>query len=341
MQVLVTVAAILVLFMVAGSLMPVGDDYYYHFRPAAQKVLSGKSMLYDGEARGYYNAPWGILLILPTLPFSIAYGQALFTVATWGAIAASIALFAPGSVLLVVPAVLNMHALDLVLRGNMDGFVLLGVTLAAWGVRDRRAWALGLGFWLMSVKPVNVVLLGLVLLWLTWQWEWWQKAIYVAPTAFSLLASLLVFGFWPIRYVQYFSSHPPFTLPQITGARMLDFFGLSRVWVWLIVVPILVLWAVSLERDDPLSSVVVTLSASLVVTPYALGGHYVLLTPVFVWLTARARWYIAAWLLTFSPLLRLLWGYDVTWVDLIYPVALFVGSVTVGRRPLKPCEGGS
>jgi len=73
---------LLVLFFVFSEIWPTGPDYYSTFRPVSEKFLQGETQLYDTVGYGYFNAPWGVLLIAPTLILPPKYGQSLVILAT-------------------------------------------------------------------------------------------------------------------------------------------------------------------------------------------------------------------------------------------------------------------
>jgi hypothetical protein len=52
----------------------------------------------------------------------------------------------------------------------------------------------------------------------------------------------------------------------------------------------------------------------------------VLLVPVFVILAQECKFFLLTWFLTFLPLARLIWGFDIAWIDNAYPIALMSGA---------------
>ena len=67
------------------------------------------------------------------------------------------------------------------------------------------------------------------------------------------------------------------------------------------------------------------LATTLAVTPYATGIHFVLLVPAFVRLGRKwpllALAYPAGWL----PLARLVGGFELAWIDYLYPLLVLAG----------------
>ncbi|GIV80701.1 MAG: hypothetical protein KatS3mg051_0055 [Anaerolineae bacterium] len=149
------------LVVVMARVWPIGPDYYFTFRPAAEKFLQGETRLYDQETLGFFNAPWLLLYFIPVTQLSLRAGQALLTVSTLAMLLA-----APGllreerafPVYAFVFALLNLHTFDLLIRGQVDGFSLLGIAVGWWAIQQHRPWALSLAFWLMAIKPINVAL---------------------------------------------------------------------------------------------------------------------------------------------------------------------------------------
>jgi hypothetical protein len=77
----------------------------------------------------------------------------------------------------------------------------------------------------------------------------------------------------------------------------------------------------------------VALATNLAFTPYANDNHFVVLIPAFIFV-ARHDWRLAvlAYLTTWTPLLRLIWGYGASSIDIVYPFVLLVASWLVGLR---------
>ena len=67
--------------------------------------------------------------------------------------------------LATLAAVLTLHTFDLILRGNLEGLLLWGLGLSWLGVKEKKPLRLGLGLLLLSIKPINVLLVIAALLW--------------------------------------------------------------------------------------------------------------------------------------------------------------------------------
>ena len=328
---------LLALFFLFGEFWPIGPDYYYTFRPVAEAFLSGETGLYDSNGYGYYNAPWGIILLLPTLLFSLSYGQAIISLITiTGLFFAIYAVNDLGkgrggktALIAIVLAAASLHTFDLLIRGNIEGFLLYGLGLSWMGVKWRRPLLLGFGLLLLSIKPPNVLLAIIVFIWATRDWSFGEKVKSIIPVGLAFLISLFVLGYdWPIRYFRYYQDTPPFILHQTSLWKTFEYFGLGKEWAYLLAIPVLVLFILTVLRTDAQRYGVILLglaiATNLVISPYALGSHYVLLAPFLVMLAGISPWFLLVWLFTLTPLLRLIWGYEIIWIDNIYPLVLMV-----------------
>ncbi len=330
-------ALLLVVFGVMGRFWPVGPDYFYTFRPLTAAFFAGETRLFDAGSPGYFNAPWAIFLIAPTLLLPLSYGQALISLVSMAGLLLAIHVFLRSAgqprswvvIAAIVLAAANLHTFDLVIRGNVDGFLLLGLGLGWLGVVRRRPWLLGLGLWLLSIKPVNVFLPALVCLWATRRWRWPEKVVYLAPLGLTVLVSLPIFGFdWPVRYLRFVSDNQPLVYLQTSLWRAFAFFNLPANLAGWAALPILAAFGLvfiryaGTERREWLLALAI--ATNLVISPYTLGSHYVLLAPVFVLAAARRPVLLGLWLLTLTPLVRAVWGFEWAWIDIFYPTALML-----------------
>jgi hypothetical protein len=95
---------------------------------------------------------------------------------------------------------------------------------------------------------------------------------------------------------------------------------------------------VALRRRGPTMSTFALVTAGwMLVTPYALDIHYVLLAPAFLEVARRSKAAaVAAYLATFTPILRVWYGFDIIHVDLVYPLLLW--AVTLFGLRKRPVE---
>lgn len=319
------------LVMVMARTWPIGPDYYFTFRPAAEKFIHGETRLYDQETLGFFNAPWTLLFFIPVTLLSLRTGQAVLTVSTLMTILAAMSLAREERrfpVYALAFSLFNLHTFDLLIRGQIDGFSLLGVALGWWAIRQRQPWGLSLGFWLMAIKPINVALVGVVYLIAIRGWSRSEQMKVVALPVLSLLGSFFLLGFdWPLRYVENYQVFSPpkayLTLTLWRIARSIDFpfWPLIALAAVCVALTLWLGWRTGLHRW----TLSIALATNLVFAQYATGNHYVNLIPAALFVGARSRRVaIVAYLTTFTPLLRIWFGTRIAPIDLLYPITLFV-----------------
>ncbi len=319
---------------------PLGPDYTWSYRPVTQHALHGGDP-YEATRFEFYNAPWTLLLLVPYALLPIYEGQAALTLT-------SVLILVTGTRLLreeqrlpllgLVLALANLHTFDLLIRGQIDAFPLLGVMLGWWAIRRERPLWLGLALLLMSIKPVNLSLVGALYLAAIRDWPRrdWLRVLGLPLVA--VLVSGVIFGFdWPLRYLEHLRALPPNDYLSITvwdGAGKLGFplwpcvvLAALAVGAWGVVV-----WRVGLDCW----TLSIALATCLTFTTYANGNHYVLLVPVVIWV-AMADWRLAllAYLATWTPLVRLWGGFAWSDLDIVYPVMLLVATWGYGWQEFR------
>ena len=337
-RVWLVIGVVMALTVVLARVMPPGPDYYYTQRPIAERLLHGQTRLYDGYSYGLYNAPWSIVLIIPLTLLSVPVGQAVLTVMSFLGIILAVHAVRESErtpVVFVVLAVVNLHTFDLVIRGNLDAFLLAGVGLSWIGFQRKNPWLLSLGFWLMSIKPVNVALAGLLFLLAMRRWPFrdWLKAASLLLV--SLVVSLLVNGLdWPLRYVNTYKADPPYTYLIVTVWRAAGALHLPTALIVALCGIALAGWGFAVWKVGLTQFTLgLALATNLIVSPYALGYHYILLIPAFLYV-ARRRPGLAllAYAATWTPLLRLRLGFSITWIDLAYPLIVLASLWLIGWK---------
>jgi len=331
-SILFTFVIMVGLVVVLAHYWPLGPDYYFVFRPITKLFLQADTRLYDQNSLGFYNPPWAIWLFIPTVFLPLNYGQALLLTASLAGLMFAVWVVDRHNKLFWLVkglAVANLHTFDLLIRGNVDGFVVLGVGLGWLGIEKRKPWLLGIGIWFLSLKPMNVILVILVFIKLVRKWSLNEKIQTALPLTFSLGISFFILGFdWPVRYVEMVGQNPPLMYLQTSFWRMLAFLGIERIWalvlfgVVVIGFGILVWWLPQVDQRI----LALAIAMNLVFSPYTLGSHYVLLAPVFVILGKEHKRFALLWFLTLTPLLRLWWGFAWAWVDIVYPTALMLAA---------------
>ncbi|MBN2548629.1 MAG: hypothetical protein JXB15_05710, partial [Anaerolineales bacterium] len=326
---LIVGVSIIAIWAVMGKWWPVGSDYHYTFRPTAEAILSGETKLYSEPGFGYYNAPWALLAVFPTLIMPPGYGQAVLTVLVMiGLVVAIMAIKEKDDIppILLILAFANLHTFDAIVRGNLDGLPLIGLGLSWLGARHRRPLLLGGGLWLIACKPTNLILVVLFLLWYIRGWRLHEKIQVLSPILISILVTNYLIGWdWPIRYMTYIRQHPPFEGLQTSLWKTFDVIGLP-LWSSYVVsgigISIVVWWL--LKAKFGREALALALSANLAFSPYVLGSHYTLLAPAFVILALRTPAIAWVWILTLTPITRVWFGHDASWIDIAYPLTLLV-----------------
>ncbi|MBN2471694.1 MAG: DUF2029 domain-containing protein, partial [Anaerolineae bacterium] len=320
-----------------AQVWPIGPDYYFFYRPTAANFLNGTTRLYDDPAIEMYNAPWLVPFLIPLALLPLRVGQAALTVASLVLLLTSISLLQrrdKAPLWAIVMALANLHTFDLLIRGQIDALILLGLVIGWLALLDRKPWLLGLGFWLLALKPPNVILPSLLMLYGTRAWTWRERGIALAPALLSIPLSGLFIGFdWPARYLYHYTHTPPNDYLNITLWHMADYFGWPH-WPFMALgAAALVGFGLVVRREGVTTrtfSMAVLLN--LIFAAYANGNHYVLLIPVLLYVARLDwRWAAAAYLLTWTPPIRALGGFDLAWVDIFYPVAL-LAAVTISRK---------
>lgn len=327
----------LITFAVVGSFWFIGPDYLFHYRPVAVALMTEPASIYTTGPH-HFLAPWGPLLLVPTLPLPLSYAQLLLNFVSFLGVFQAARIVPNVPRMIVLLGVMNLHTFDLILRGNVDGLIALGLFIAWMGLQRRKPLWLGMGLWLMAIKPVNIALPAIFYLAALRNWTWRERVIVVLPVMVSVAASLLIFGVdLPIRYMMLRESFQPLVYLQTSPWRVFDVFGISRVYLYgLIAISWVLTVVIILRHSQPsLSVLAVALAVNLTFTVYSLGYHYVLLAPVFVLLATWNRWWLLTWLLTLTPLLRIPYGFDVVVIDHLYPLVLLIGAVAYYVNSLK------
>ena len=331
---------ILSLFLIFAAVWPLTADYSYVFWPVTRSFLAGETRLYDEWSRGFFNAPWTVFILLPIGFLPQRYGQALLITIQL----ISLVLFVDHFIekrknkwdlAIVFLALANIHTFGLLASGNLDGLLALGI-LASWmGAKEKKPFLLGSGLWLLSIKPVNILFAIPVLVKRTWDWPWKEKLLSLSPLLATFLISFPVFGSnWIHRYFEAISSVPPNIKPQTTFWKLLSFLGVQTdlaMGIFFLAGGVFVFYLVR-SRQVGENTLHLALSSNLVFSPYALGNHYVLLAPALAVLAQKYPWMISFWLLSFTPLIRLVWGFEVSWVDWFYPLSLMIGIIYLIRN---------
>jgi hypothetical protein len=325
----------------AAVYWPPGVDYYTIYQPMADRLVAGTTQLYIVGTR-YYDAPWLLAILVPLTRLPPNIGQAVLDTLS--------VLMALGAVHLlrteqriptigVVLGLANLHTFSLIFRGQVDAFVLLGVVLGWFAIRRERPWLLAAALLLMAIKPQNVLLVALLYFFAIRHWSVRAKLRSVSLVALSILAADVTIGpDWPWRYIAYVRESPPgllvyattlwrgasyLDLPQWPVALMAAAAGIALIW-----------WV---KRDGfSTAALSLALATNFAFSAYVLGYHDIILLPALLYV-ARYNWRLAcvAYLFTFTPLLRIEYGFGISWVDAGYPLALLFACWYVALRTAR------
>jgi hypothetical protein len=341
---------VVIFFIAHITLFPfVGSDYFFHFHGTAEVIFREGAPLYNEKIGGpqFGQPPWLLPIIGLGLFVPLEYGQAFLTtftlVAMIFAVQSILAKTTELSPLYQAIAIINLHTIDLIVRGNVDGFAVLGFALVWWAYKQRRAWLIGVGFWLIAIKPLHFVLFGLAILWGARKWSWREKLWIFAPVVVSYLISAVFLGMgWGLRFVQYNAfEHELYDVFETSLWKIVDVLGLPAITTAILTISAFILGIVfivtrkTIDRDE----IAVLMAVNVVFAPYIIGSHYVVLAPVFAWLMLRHRAFALLWFLTLTPLLRTDGQFRNLWLDSFYAIAVMI-AVLITYFYLQPKTEG-
>jgi hypothetical protein len=313
------------------------NDYTLQIRPLTLKWLSGQTRLFDQNSLGYYNLPWSLWLVVPTVWFPPDIGQALLNLLNLAGVGAALAVFGRGVPLwLKVLAALPFYFFMLLVTGNLDGILLLGFCLSWRAIEKSQPCGLALGLWLATLKPINSIPLLLYVVFLTWRWPWTHKAKALSLAGLSLLLSFPIFGWdWLWRYLHNMNALPPLYYPLVTLWKLSEQVGLPLGLPLAVSLGLAGLAGYFIKKYGVNQLTFAhTLAVWMLITPYASDIHYVLLIPA--WLTVArysTGWALLAYAATLLPLLRIPFGFGVVCIDLLYPALIWLSTLFIFRQP--------
>jgi hypothetical protein len=177
-----------VLVWLGYSYLPYGIDWSKTIRPACLLLLQGKSPYEIIPNLGF--PPWALAALIPLTVFSDPLGRAiLFTI---GLVCFLVSIMRMGAKPIVAGAfLLSPPVMHNLLNANLDWLPLIGFTLPP-----------RIGLFFISVKPQMGSVVGLF-----WLIEAYRKGGVrqvikdFLPFTLALFISFLLFGFWPIHYM--------------------------------------------------------------------------------------------------------------------------------------------
>ncbi len=328
-QVLVFGTVIVLLTALMATYWPLGADYLYSYRPTAEQWLDGSLSLYTKAEVTYYNAPWGMVLFAPLTLVSHTLGQALLNTGSIMCLLVSIDLFRrvrPVSPVFVLLALANMHVLDILLRGQIDAYIVLGAVLGWWAIHTHRPLVLAAAFVLITLKPQTVLLTGALLLYGMRDWSRRDILIALSLPALALVTSPLIAGLdWPLRLLRFMRDHDVAYHRAVTIWRIADLVGLPN-WPFIIGSAVLigVFARAVLKHGFSEWTFALAITTNLLIGNYVTGYNYPLLIPVLLLVASHNGWLVGLiYLTTFTPALRVFDATTMHW-DYLYPVLLYV-----------------
>jgi glycosyl transferase family 87 len=346
----VSLAALVTVIWLLASYWPDAVDYHYTFYPVSKLWLAGKTPLYDQASAGFFHPPWVIWVysLFALWPYDV--GRALLWVASVAMLVMGILVFNSRKRIrpwLLVVALVNFHTFDLLYRGQIEAFTVLGVVLAWQAYKHRRPVLLGLGYVLLAMTPPNSIPVALFFVWLTWsEWARREWGISLIPPFLMMAISLILHGLWPLRWFSFMvtTTQPLNSGPgwwMVTIWRAASQLNVSMVIPWFIVLITLavVIWAWQQSGDHTqsqqhLDQMLLVISATFVITSYSLSYRLMLLVAVVIPCLASWRPDVAGglYILTLLPLLRIVVGTENSWIDIGFVIAVFVAVVVYVTR---------
>jgi hypothetical protein len=345
---LLVVGAVSLVGALLYAYLPLGVDFFDLFWPIPREWLFQGIPVYAAKRSGFYNPPWTVLFLLPFSLLPVRVGMVALIVFSVGVLLWVLHTFAcarPVSLLLPILALCNLHCFDLLQRGQIDAFALLGLALAFQAATRHKPWHLSAALLLISVKPINVLLPLLAVLWQIRQWAPRDLIKVFSLPLLALASSFPLFGWnWPARLAANFQ-HVTFQEAWMSTLwRELESLGLS-LWLGIALGILAVSYLAWMAKRTGVGQrfLAVAQVVTLVFTPYAGAYNYVSILVVSL-PELLARSWAAAWILwalTFLPILRLWVPITYWWLDIAFPLvarALFA-SQSFQRRPSEQLIG--
>ena len=187
------IAGILSIFIVLGFtfFLPPSEDWSNLYRPAAAEWIAGRNPY---AIERFTNAPWSLLPMVPLLILPEALGRAVLAFS--GLIALSWVVRKFGASLLGLSFfLLSPPVVSLMLDGNIDWLVAIGFILPP-----------QIGLFFIAIKPQIGIAVAVFWFIQAWQSSGLRGVVKVfAPVTIALIASFILYGLWPMKYLLAFS----------------------------------------------------------------------------------------------------------------------------------------
>jgi hypothetical protein len=244
---------------------PLGWDWQLIWTP----IQNGQVDYANGSMR---VTPWGLPMLLPLGFLSFRLSWSIVTFITLIAYLLSVPRtgrrweWALCAILLFTAYPAMRHIAD----GNIEGFIMIGVLLIAFGYNRRQALPLSIGLLIATAKPQTVWLLAVWLgIYLVWQWQprhWLRVGVIVLAV---VLPTMLIYGaaWWAMMQVGHQVGTP-------VDVSLLASLGRQGQPIWLfgalgaLIVGVSSLLALRTPHGLSAGKLGMLISASMLVSPY-------------------------------------------------------------------------
>lgn len=287
------------LFLFLLGQLPVQySDLHYFFYPAVKTWLNGYSPY---QVEGFFNPPWTLFLLLPLALLSEHSALAVMALFSVIAIFLTAQVYRAGR-LLLLGALMTPATISLLLLGQVDAWIILGVSLGIWALKRQVGWAMGLALALVLVKPQ---IGGLVaLLWL-WKMPKQMRLSALASLGGIWAISSFVIGTWwplgiPLTSPIGFSNMNVSTLAAVKGI------GLPPSIYLLLALSLLAFWGILIcKRSSDQYTIALSILIAALASPYvARHSMSAAMATAFIYV-GRHSWPtgLVVYILTWIPLL--------------------------------------
>jgi len=303
------------------------SDLALFFRPASRAWLSGNNP-YD--VHGFVNPPWTLPLMLPFSLGPPRLGYVLLFLSSCAVLAGTVRAFR-GDLWALLGVLISAPTVSLLVLGQIDTWVLVGVLLGRWSVRQNHGIGLGVALALVLVKPQVGGLVALV-------WILTQPISLTGRALITLIAiwfaSCLAAGVW-------WPFDPDLTWYGVNLGKSMSTrdlaqgLGLPTIFYPLIVSGLFALWGWETHRRGSSDYVLgVSLLVTTLSTPYVLRHTFsVPLATAFVLVVRHLPgWAILCYALTWTPILTLFMDRWRGWWEVGAWWVLLTGLILAGWR---------
>jgi len=308
-------------FLLIFSQFPVLDYHYY--ADAARSWLDGSSALYDSKTSHFYYLPWTLIFLVPLSFLPDNWGQAILNLISVSGLIWGVKKLLPKiSFSRTALSIVNPFTISILILGQWDAIIVIGVVLAWQALKKNKSWLLGLAVCIICTKPNNVILP--ILLFIIGIRNWPLKDILITffPIISIILISTIFFGTdWPIRYLKFIKISPPL-------GHNISLWKIGFSFYFLILLSIPILWSIIyliIKNDVNENLICYSLVANLIISPYVVPYHFVYTVPALAILAAsKLRIFQTLWVVSTILFLMFLFQQQIrpSFYLQVYPVIL-------------------